>query len=414
MAFRLLSLLGPLLGLAPAAPQWRSGDGDPVISLAEAGEILAATSGAAALIGAEGGLAGRSLYDFVSREDRAGLKIALEAARAAPVEAKAARALVRLLRPGRPAIFAELALARSGRGVSVLIRERAGELAAIREERSAPHAVSTPAQESPAEAGVSAEVLADLGHELKTPLNAIMGFAETMKSEAFGPLGHDKYREYAGLIHSSGGHLADLISSILDRAKIDAGRYKLTPVLSEPGAVARDCAEMVRGEAEKAGLALRVDIAPGLDETLIDVRAVKQILINLLSNAVKFTAAGDVGLSVFESKGELTFEVCDTGVGMSQMALARLGERFTGLHKSGVRGTSGTGLGLSLAFSLAKLHGGALELSSAPGEGTIARLRLPMAKSLSELDGAGIAVSGDIQSQLDRVAQFRRERSSAA
>jgi signal transduction histidine kinase len=412
MAFRLLSLLGPLLGLTPAAPQWRSGEGDPVVSLAATGEILAASSGASALIAAEGGLARRSLYDFVSREDRAGLKSALEAAIAAPAGSTAARALVRLLRPGQSALFAELLFARDGRRVTVLIRERAHELAAAREERAHPQLAAPAAAAAPA--GVSPDALADLGHELKTPLNAIMGFAETMKSEAFGPLGHDKYREYAGFIHSSGGHLADLIASILDRAKIDAGRYKLTPALSAPGAIARDCAEMVRGEAEKAGLALRVDIAPDLDETMIDGRAVKQILINLLSNAVKFTAAGEIGLRVFQTKGEMSFEVCDTGVGMSQMALARLGERFTGLHKSGVRGTSGTGLGLSLAFSLARLHGGALELSSAPGEGTIARLRLPIARSLTELSSAGVAVSGDIQSQLDRVAQFRRERSSAA
>jgi signal transduction histidine kinase len=408
MAFRLLTLLG----LGSAAPQWRSGEGDPVVSLAQTGEILGASPGALSLIAAEGGLAGRSFLDFVAREDRVGLKSALETAIAAPAGAKSARAHVRLLRPGQSAVFAELLFAWDGRRVTVLIRERADEFSAAREARSDPQLAAPAAAATPA--GVSPDALADLGHELKTPLNAIMGFAETMKSEAFGPLGHDKYREYAGLIHSSGGHLADLIASILDRAKIDAGRYKLTPVLSAPGAIARDCAEMVRGEAEKAGLALRVEIAPDLDETMIDGRAVKQILINLLSNAVKFTAAGEIGLRVFQTKGEMSFEVCDTGVGMSQMALARLGERFTGLHKSGVRGTSGTGLGLSLAFSLARLHGGALELSSAPGEGTIARLRLPVARSLAELNGAGVTVSGDIQSQLDRVAQFRRERSSAA
>ena len=95
------------------------------------------------------------------------------------------------------------------------------------------------------------------------------------------------------------------------------------------------------------------------------------------------------------------------------MALARLGERFTGLHKSGVRGAPGSGLGLSLAFSLAKLHGGALELSSAPGEGTVARLMLPVRKTLADMAGEGISIGGDIQSQLDRVAQFRRERTSA-
>ena len=170
---------------------------------------------------------------------------------------------------------------------------------------------------------------------------------------------------------------------------------------------------MIRGEAEKAGLKLRVEIEDGLSETMLDARAVRQILINLLSNAVKFTAAGEIGVKVSAKNDVLQFEVSDTGVGMSQMALARLGERFTGLHKSGVRGAAGSGLGLSLAFSLAKLHGGALDLSSAPGEGTVATLSLPMRKSLADMAGAGLSLSGDIQSQLDRVAQFRRERLKA-
>ncbi len=402
--------LSALFRSARRAPQWRSGPGDPVLAVAGDGEILAATDGAEDLISAEGGLGGRSLLDFVAREDRAALKDALGKAAAAPKGAAAGRIALRLTRPGGPAPFVELHLARDQERINVLIRERGPELAAVRGGRAAPASAAGEESEAKSGAGVSPELLADLGHELKTPLNAILGFADAMKEESFGPLGHEKYREYVGHIKSSGGHLADLIASILDRAKIDAGRYKLTPALAEPGALARDCAEMVRGETEKAGLALRVDIAPGLSETMLDARAVKQILINLLTNAVKFTAAGEIALSVKEVERTVVFEVSDTGVGMSQMALARLGERFTGLHKSGVRGTPGAGLGLSLSFSLAKLHGGALDLASAPGEGTTASLRLPVAKSLGELSGAGLAVSSDIQSQLDRVAQFRKER----
>ncbi len=400
--------LSALFKTTPRPPQWRSAPGDPVLAVAGDGEILAATDGAEVLIAAEGGLAGRSLLDFASREDRAGLKDALDKTASAPIGAAAGRVSLRLLRPGGSSQFVELHLVREGSRINVLVRERAPELAAVREERAAPAPETVSGAN--ASAGLSPELLADLGHELKTPLNAILGFADAMKEESFGPLGHEKYREYVGHIKSSGGHLADLIASVLDRAKLDAGRYKLTPALAEPGALARDCAEMVRGESEKAGLALRVDIAPGLPECMLDARAVKQILINLLTNAVKFTASGEIALSVKEVDRTLVMEVSDTGVGMSQMALARLGERFTGLHKSGVRGTPGAGLGLSLAFSLAKLHGGALDLASAPGEGTTASLRLPVARSLSDFSGAGLAVSGDIQSQLDRVTQFRKER----
>lgn len=400
MAFRLLSFLG----LKPRPPQWRSSEGDPVLSLDRDGAIIAASPGAEALIGAEGGLCGRALIDFVAREDRPVIKGALMRARLAEGGALATRTCLRLLRPGQAGLFAELSLARRGSGLTALIRDRGAELAAARDERSAPDSASDSAS------GVSPELLADLGHELKTPLNAILGFADAMESETFGPLGNEKYREYAGHIRSSGGHLSDLISAILDRAKLDAGRYQLSPALVEPGPLAKACAEMIRGEAEKAGLGLRIDIADDLPETMLDARAVKQILINLLSNAVKFTAAGEIGLKVAEKDGVLSFEVSDTGVGMSQMALARLGERFTGLHKSGVRGAPGSGLGLSLAFSLAKLHGGALSLSSAPGEGAVATLVLPVRKTLAEMAGEGLSAAGDIQSQLDRVAQFRRER----
>lgn len=412
MAFRLPSFLSPRL-------RWRSGTGDPVLGLTAEGLVIAATPAAIAAIGAEGGLIGRSLLDFAAREDRAALKAAFARALANPPGSGAERAMLRLLRPGRSPIFVEIALQSQGRDIAALIRDRTAELAANRDaDMMVTVAANTAAQPVENIEAVSADTgsispdrLADLGHELKTPLNAIMGFAETMREETFGPLGHEKYREYADHIHAAGGHLTDLIAAILDRAKLDAGRYKLSPALAAPGPLAKSCAEMVRSEAEKAGLTLQVDIADDLPETMLDARAVKQILINLLTNAVKFTADGEIGLRVSEHDGIIEFAVADTGVGMSQMALARIGERFTDMHKNGVRGASGTGLGLSLAYALAKLHGGVLNLTSAPGEGTIATLSLPAARSLADLANAGLTAHGaDIQSQLDRVAQYRRER----
>ena len=199
-----------------------------MLSLTADGAIAAANTGAENLLAAEGGLEARSFADFIAREDRPALKDALCRALQAEKAAPAERFCARLLRPGKPPLFAEISLARRGKGVSALIRDREAELAAARKER----------QQSTAETpeGLSPELLADLSHELKTPLNAILGFADAMETESFGPLGHEKYREYAGHIRSSGGHLSDLIAAILDRAKIDAGRYQLTPALAEPGA----------------------------------------------------------------------------------------------------------------------------------------------------------------------------------
>ena len=396
-------------------PVWRGGPGDMVLVLDRDALIRKVSASADAIVGAgAGGLKGRSFYDFVRREDREAVRRALKASLEGTVDPLAApRADFRLLRLRRAPSLCEISF-QPGRGgrVTALVRARGQDLARLRAARAA-----TAAAEEEARKTVAArdDLMADLGHELKTPLNAIMGFAETMREETFGPLGSGKYREYAELIHGSGAHLMELIGAILDAAKLEAGRYALEPAPVAPGPLARDCAEMIRGEAERAGLDLIVSIAPDLPEAMIDKRAVKQILINLLSNAVKFTATGGVSLSVSEKCGAIDFIVRDTGVGMDEEALSKLGGRFTEVCQTGVRGAKGAGLGLSLAFSLARLHGGALKLTSAPGEGTTARLTLPLRQtggddSIGDAEGA----HADIQSQLDRVAAYRREREAKA
>jgi len=403
-----ISFLKNLALMARRGPVWTGGPGDIVVELDDNARIIDISATAGDVIGAEiGGLLGRSFYDFVRREDRAGVKAAIAAALGDDGRAgRAVRADFRLLRLRRAPALAEISLRKTAHGhLNALIRDRGEDLARERELRAAVERASE-------KAAVRADLMADLGHEMKTPLNAMMGFADAMRAETFGPLGHEKYDEYAGLIHSSGAHLIELIGSILDGAKIDAGRYGLSPVLTAPGPLARESAEMIRGEAEKAGLKLTIDIAPDLPEAMIDKRAVKQILLNLLSNAVKFTSDGGIKLSVSEKCGALDFIVRDTGIGMSKPALARLGGRFTEAHKNGVRGTSGAGLGLSLAISLAKLHGGAVVFTSAPGEGTTARLTLPLRKSLDDAMASQGEASepGGVQSQFERITAYRSER----
>lgn len=400
-------------GAAAAGPVWRGGAGDIVLVLDADGLIRDISASAADIIGAEGPLKGRSFFDFVRREDRDAVRKALASADV-DTSQYASYTDFRLLRARRAPALCEVSFASGRNGkTTALVRARGEELARLRNARAAE-------EEARKTVALRDELMADLGHELKTPLNAIMGFAEAMREETFGPLGHKKYHEYADHIHTSGGHLMELIGAILDAAKLEAGRYDLEPMMAAPGLLARECAEMVRGEAEKAGLDLVVSISPDLPEAMLDKRAVKQILINLLSNAVKFTAAGGVSLSVSQSCGALDFTVRDTGIGMSEEALSKLGHRFTEAHKNGVRGTKGAGLGLSLAMSLAELHGGALKLISAPGDGTTARLTLPL--QLAPEDGvtpsrdemAADATLSDIQSQLDRVAAYRREQAAKA
>lgn len=413
MTFRPISFLrDSLTALGGGGPVWRGGAGDMVLTLYDDGIIVEASAAADDIIGAAGPLQGRSLYDFVQREDRDSVRAALAAAAegrgcARPAELQCE---FRLLRVRRAAALAEIRVAPMGRGrLKALVRTGVEALAPRRAVAAYRKETLKPAAKAP-----SADLVADLSHEMKTPLNAIMGFADAMRSETFGPLGDDKYKEYADDIHASGAHLMDLIGTILDCAKIDADRYAISPELGDPAPIARDCAAMIRGEAEKAGLVFNLEIAPDLPQTLIDARVVKQILVNLLTNAVKFTKAGSVTLSVSEKCGAIDFVVTDTGVGMSRTAVAKLGGRFSELHQNGVRGAGGAGLGLSLSFALAKLHGGALVFDSSPGEGTTARFTLPLRRALDDAPAAPAMRPGDIQSQLDRVARYRRERASAA
>lgn len=407
----LLTAVFPRSAREEAGPVWQGGAGDIVLVLEGDGIIADISASADEMIGADDSLKGRSFFDFVRREDRDGVRKALMASRVAGAS-HVTYTDFRLLRARRAAAPCEISFAPSQNGRSrALVRARGEAFAKLRQAKGLD-------PETHKVASVRDDLMADLGHDLKTPLNAIMGFAEAMREETFGPLGNEKYREYAEHIHDSGAHLVDLISAVLDAAKLEAGRYELAPTLTAPGALARACAEMVRGEAEKAGLDLVITISPDLPDAMLDEIAVKRILTNLLSNAVKFTAAGGVSLSVAKRGDAIDFTVRDTGIGMGKEALAKLGSRFTEAHQNGVRGTKGAGIGLSVAMSLAELHGGAVKIISDLGEGTTARLTLPLRLTLEEFPTPARATldasPDDIQSQLDRVAAYRRERTAKA
>ena len=271
-----------------------------------------------------------------------------------------------------------------------------------------------------AAAAESTVMLADLSHEMRTPLNAVIGFAETIEQQTFGPVGHENYAQYAEHIRMAGRHLLDLVNTVLDLSKIEADRFSLNRVAVKPGAIALESVAMMRRQAEAAGLKLNVNVSDGLPESYIDPRGVRQILLNLLSNAVKFTSDGEISLAVHCEDDELIYTVSDSGVGMSAEALKALGARFTSAHGSGVRGQGGAGLGLSLAISLAELHGGRVNFTSAPGEGLRAEVRLPIAATPARAKGAVRAILSAVHrdeepfeapstvTQLDRIKEYRR------
>ena len=222
--------------------------------------------------------------------------------------------------------------------------------------------------------------LANMSHELRTPLNAIIGFSEVMSHQMFGPLGGARYLEYSGLIHESGNHLLELINSILDMSKIEAGKFELSEEVFDLGAVADAAIRFVRLPAERQGVALKTTIASNVTQIFADKRAVKQILVNLLSNGVKFTPrGGEVRIMAGLDSQGVEIAVADTGMGISRKDLERLGKPFEQVESEHVRSKEGTGLGLALVKALAAMHGGGAVLESTLGEGTVVRVRLPYA-----------------------------------
>ncbi|MCW4113884.1 ATP-binding protein [Aurantimonas sp. MSK8Z-1] len=226
--------------------------------------------------------------------------------------------------------------------------------------------------------------LANMSHELRTPLNAIIGFSEIMREASFGPLGCDKYTEYADDIHQSGHYLLKLINDILDMSKIEAGRLILSPEDLDLGEILGEALKIVEIAAEQKDLTLRCDCAPTL-RAVADRRATKQILLNLLANAVKFTDAG--GSVVIRAKtvgSAAVFTVADTGIGIPKASLKTLGRPFEQVENELTRTNKGTGLGLAIARSLVELHGGAIRIASEVDKGTIVSLRMPLARPKSE------------------------------
>ena len=225
------------------------------------------------------------------------------------------------------------------------------------------------------------EFLANVSHELRTPLNAIIGFSDVMKMELLGPLGTPRYQDYAKDILDSGKMLLTLIEDILDLSKIEAGKMELHP---EPVSVAEvfDVAvTLMRERAKNGGVALRVEVEPSLPPLLVDLRAMKQIVVNLASNAVKFTPRdGEVHLHARRLGPERAeIVVKDTGIGIAEKDLAEVLKPFVQVDGAHQRRQSGTGLGLPIVKSLTDLSGGAFRMESAPGEGTTVTIHLPLA-----------------------------------
>ncbi|MGY2050028.1 sensor histidine kinase [Methylobacterium sp. JK268] len=228
---------------------------------------------------------------------------------------------------------------------------------------------------------VKSRFLAVVSHELRTPLNAIIGFSEMLSAEANLALPVERQREYAAIIHGSGRHLLEVVNALLDLTKIQSGSFDFAPEPFDPRTLVNGCCDLMQLRADQGGVALLRDVPADLPEVTADPRACRQMLINLLSNAVKFTPRGGrITVAVRTVYDRLEMSVTDTGVGIAEADLPRLGDPFfqAGEPAAYARMHEGTGLGLSVVRGLVGLHGGEMLLESSVARGTRVLVSLPL------------------------------------
>jgi len=237
-------------------------------------------------------------------------------------------------------------------------------------------------QETQEAARAKSAFLAAMSHELKTPLNAVIGFSELILQQLYGPIG-ERYSSYVADIHTNGKRLHDIINDVLDIARMEGGLVQLNEsafALEEILLAVRDC--MLGAKPDAAPI--EIATVQGLPLLRADHRRIYQVVKNLLSNAVKFTPAdGHIELKLYLGPDRsLLLEIIDSGIGMAPDLIVIALEPFKQLDSRLERRFEGAGLGLPLASALIRLHGGRLGITSTPGKGTIVNVAFPPERSV--------------------------------
>jgi two-component system, OmpR family, phosphate regulon sensor histidine kinase PhoR len=225
---------------------------------------------------------------------------------------------------------------------------------------------------------VRRDFVANVSHELKTPLTSIAGYAETLVHESQ----PGQPRQFAETILQNAKRMQHLVDDLLDLSRIESGGWRPAPEQVELDRAVREAWEAVAEAAERRGVALRRPAADAPRMVWADRGAVQQILTNLFDNAVRYTPAGGrIGVDAGATADELVLSVSDTGAGIPPEHLPRIFERFYRVDPARSRDAGGTGLGLAIVKHLMESHGGRVEAESTPGTGTTVRLHFPLPSS---------------------------------
>lgn len=232
--------------------------------------------------------------------------------------------------------------------------------------------------EAEAASRAQAQFLAAASHELRTPLNAILGFAQTLSGRLFGPLGDDRYGDYAALIAQASQQLDQMIADILDIAGAEPGRPGGRDEMIDVTTLVLALTDLLRPRAETAGLALTVTLPAVLPALRGEPARLRQILFNLIDNAIKFTPpGGSLAIAAAAGPDGLTFTVADTGIGIAVDRQAQVWTPFHQTDATVARRHGGHGLGLAIVRHLAGLQDGRVDLNSMPGHGTTVTVTFP-------------------------------------
>jgi PAS domain S-box-containing protein len=231
------------------------------------------------------------------------------------------------------------------------------------------------------ESEAKTELLSHVSHEMRTPLHAILGFAEVILEERFGPIGNERYRDYIRDIHASGRHVLSLANDLLDLAKIELGKIELQFSPIDVNAAVRECVTLMQPQAARERVIMRLSLFDRLPNVMADERSLRQILLNLMANAVKYNEPGGqvIVSTALDESGSVILRVRDTGVGMNESELAVALEPFR--RVPGARAVEGTGLGLPLAKALVEANHADFSIKSRKDQGTLVEIAFPVRRA---------------------------------
>ncbi|BCH53367.1 ATP-binding protein [Agrobacterium vitis] len=230
------------------------------------------------------------------------------------------------------------------------------------------------------------DFLARVSHEVRTPLNAIIGFADIMADERFGPIGHGRYAEYAADIGRSGRHVLDIVNDLLDISKIEAGEMDLDFIAVGLNETVSEAVAIVQPQANGQRVIIRTALSQSVPNVVADMRSIKQIVLNILSNAIRFTPSGGqiIVSTNYEPNGSVTLRIRDTGIGMTRAELEQAMKPFRQVSPGGARlRGDGTGLGLPLTKAMVDANRASFAIQSTPNEGTLVEITFPSPRVLA-------------------------------